>query len=83
LWGKLLEPPISPRDPRSPDEWLYNQDCAPTMKAGRILTARDMGIGACGWALVVGVPTYYLAGSLVEMGYGMVARGSHSATCQM
>jgi len=65
LWGKLLEP-ISPRDPRSPDEWLYNQDCAPTMKAGRILTARDMG--SLWVALVVGVPTYYLAGSLVEMG---------------
>jgi hypothetical protein len=65
LWGKLLEP-ISPRDPRSPDEWLYNQDCAPTMKAGRVLTARDMG--SLWVALVVGVPTYYLAGSLVEMG---------------
>jgi NCS1 family nucleobase:cation symporter-1 len=65
LWGKLLEP-ISPRVPRSPDEWLYNQDCAPTMKAGRILTARDMG--SLWVALVVGVPTYYLAGSLVEMG---------------
>ncbi len=65
LWGKLLEP-ISPRDPRSPDEWLYNQDCAPTMKAGRTLTARDMG--SLWVALVVGVPTYYLAGSLVEMG---------------
>jgi NCS1 family nucleobase:cation symporter-1 len=36
------------------------------MKAGRTLTARDMG--SLWVALVVGVPTYYLAGSLVEMG---------------
>jgi hypothetical protein len=65
FWGKLLEPNC-PRAPINPDKWLYNQDFAPIMEEGRILTAKDM---ASLWVmLVVGVPTYYLAGSLVEMG---------------
>lgn len=65
LFGGLLEP-IAPRQPSDPDDSLFNADFAPTMPAGRIFTVWDM---ACLWiGLVVGVPTYYMAGSLVEMG---------------
>jgi len=65
FWGALLEP-ICPRTPISPNLSLYNKDFAPTMEDGRILSVHDM---ASLWVgLVVGVPTYYMAGSLVEMG---------------
>ncbi|KAG0568488.1 hypothetical protein KC19_6G022800 [Ceratodon purpureus] len=65
VFGGLLEP-IAPRQPRDPDSSLYNKDFAPTMVGERIFSVWDM---ACLWiGLVVGVPTYYMAGSLVEMG---------------
>lgn len=61
----LLEP-IATRLPSNPDSSLFNEDFAPTMPADRIFTVWDM---ACLWiGLVIGVPTYYMAGSLVELG---------------
>ncbi len=43
-----------------------NEDFAPTMPEGRTFSVYDM---ASLWVgLVVCVPTYYLAGSLVELG---------------
>lgn len=63
--GALLEP-ICPRPPLDPDGALFNEDFAPTMPQERTFTIWDM---TCLWiGLVVGVPTYYMAGSLVEMG---------------
>ncbi|KZV15228.1 hypothetical protein F511_28577 [Dorcoceras hygrometricum] len=49
-----------------PDPTLTNDDLNPTTSAQRTLSGLEM---ACMWVgLVVGVPTYYLAGSLVDLG---------------
>ncbi|KAG0626230.1 hypothetical protein M758_2G112700 [Ceratodon purpureus] len=65
FWEGLLEP-IAPQVPSDPDRSLWNEDFAPTMASGRMFSTLDM---ACLWiGLVVGVPTYYMAGSLVELG---------------
>jgi hypothetical protein len=61
----LLEP-IEPSLPKDPHPSLINEDFQPTMPEGRIFTIWDLTSLWIG--LVVAVPTYYLAGSLVEMG---------------
>lgn len=58
---------ISPEfDESSPDPTLTNDDLKPTKPADRTFSGWEM---ASLWVgLVVGVPTYYLAGSLVDLG---------------
>ncbi|XP_062117420.1 purine-uracil permease NCS1 [Humulus lupulus] len=49
-----------------PDPTLTNDDLKPTISSQRSFSGWEM---ACLWVgLVVGVPTYYLAGSLVDLG---------------
>ncbi|KAI8563214.1 hypothetical protein RHMOL_Rhmol03G0095000 [Rhododendron molle] len=61
------QPKISPQFNESrPDPTLTNDDLKPTKPADRTLSGLEM---ASLWVgLVVGVPTYYLAGSLVDLG---------------
>lgn len=64
-WAALLEP-IEPGVPRNPHKALINEDFAPALAEQRTFTVWDV---ASLWVgLVVGIPTYYMAGSLVEMG---------------
>ncbi|EFJ28447.1 hypothetical protein SELMODRAFT_93539 [Selaginella moellendorffii] len=58
--------PICATLPSNPDPSLASQDLAPVCKEGRLLSSWDMTFLWLG--LVVGVPNYYLAGSLVELG---------------
>lgn len=61
----LLEP-VSATVPLNPDPSLINEDLRPTSLKERSFSKWEM---ASLWiGLVVGVPSYYLAGSLVEMG---------------
>ncbi|KAF7146879.1 hypothetical protein RHSIM_Rhsim03G0086400 [Rhododendron simsii] len=61
------QPKISPQfDESRPDPTLTNDDLKPTKPADRTFSGLEM---ASLWVgLVVGVPTYYLAGSLVDLG---------------
>ncbi|KAI3518176.1 hypothetical protein L1887_06631 [Cichorium endivia] len=67
----LFYPPMSSTLPNSvpdfqPDPTLINDDLAPTPATQRTYSGWEM---ASLWVgLVVGVPTYYLAGSLVDLG---------------
>ncbi|KAJ7557990.1 hypothetical protein O6H91_04G020200 [Diphasiastrum complanatum] len=61
----LMEP-ICPSIPKHPDPALTNEDFMPTMPEKRNFSLLDMTSLWVG--LVVGIPSYYLAGSLVEMG---------------
>ena len=64
--GKAFFEPIEAAAPRAPDPGLINEDFQPTLAADRTFSAADM---AALWVgLVVCVPTWYLAGGLVEMG---------------
>ncbi|CAL1398322.1 unnamed protein product [Linum trigynum] len=62
-------PPMAapnPGQPADPDPALINEDLKPTEPGQRTFTGWEM---ASLWVgLVVGVPTYYLAGSLVDLG---------------
>lgn len=61
----LLEP-VSAAFPLNPDPRLINEDLKPTSLKERSFSKWEM---ASLWiGLVVGVPSYYMAGSLVEMG---------------
>lgn len=61
-WSK----PISQFDDFDPDPTLANDDLKPTTSAQRTFSGLEM---ASLWVgLVVGVPSYYLAGSLVDLG---------------
>eukprot|EP01018_Ginkgo_biloba_P020242 Gb_34051 [translate_table: standard] len=61
----LLEP-VSVSIPSNPDQSLINEDLKPTSIEERSFSGWEM---ASLWiGLVVGVPSYYMAGSLVEMG---------------
>lgn len=61
----LLEP-VSAAVPLNPDPSLINEDLRPTSMKERTFSRWEM---ASLWiGLVVGVPSYYMAGSLVEMG---------------
>lgn len=61
----LLEP-VSAAVPLNPDPSLINEDLRPTSLKERSFSRWEM---ASLWiGLVVGVPSYYMAGSLVEMG---------------
>eukprot|EP00897_Mesotaenium_endlicherianum_P002043 jgi/Mesen1/1867/ME000143S00920 len=61
----MLEPVVA-RLPSKPDPSLINDDFSPTLESQRLLSAWDM---ASLWiGLVVAVPTWYLAGSLVDLG---------------
>ena len=63
---QLFSDPIVAHPPRSPDPSLINADLEPTLASQRTFDAWHM---AALWiGLVVGVPTWYLAGSLVELG---------------
>ncbi|KAL2653938.1 hypothetical protein R1flu_022066 [Riccia fluitans] len=65
LLDALLEP-IDPRLPQNPDKLLINDDFSPALPEQRSFSVWDL---ASLWVgLVVGIPTYYMAGSLVEMG---------------
>ena len=65
-FGKAFSEPIEAAAPRAPDPGLINEDFQPTLAADRTFSAADM---AALWVgLVVCVPTWYLAGGLVEMG---------------
>ncbi|KAG6543959.1 hypothetical protein Mapa_014583 [Marchantia paleacea] len=65
VWGALLEP-IDPRLPLDPHKSLINEDFSPALPEQRTFSVWDL---ASLWVgLVVGIPTYYMAGSLVEMG---------------
>lgn len=65
FWGAMLEP-ISTELPDSPHKSLINEDFAPVLREQRSFSLWDL---ASLWVgLVVGIPTYYMAGSLVEMG---------------
>lgn len=61
----LLEP-VSATAPLNPDPSLTNEDLKPTSLKERTFSKWDMATLWIG--LVVGVPSYYMAGSLVEMG---------------
>ena len=64
--GEAFFEPIEAAAPRAPDPGLINEDFQPTLAADRTFSAADM---AALWVgLVVCVPTWYLAGGLVEMG---------------
>ncbi|XP_061337705.1 purine-uracil permease NCS1-like [Gastrolobium bilobum] len=59
-------PITSPDLEFEPDPTLTNEDLKPTTPSQRTFSGFEM---ACLWVgLVVGVPSYYLAGSLVELG---------------
>ncbi|GLJ06905.1 hypothetical protein SUGI_0052040 [Cryptomeria japonica] len=58
--------PVSVAAPLDPDEGLINEDLRPTSVEERSFSGWEM---ASLWiGMVVGVPSYYMAGSLVEMG---------------
>ncbi|CAM6127058.1 unnamed protein product [Calypogeia fissa] len=65
FWDAMLEP-ISSELPKNPHKSLINEDFAPVLREKRSFSIWDL---ASLWVgLVVGIPTYYMAGSLVEMG---------------
>lgn len=65
FWDAMLEP-ISSDLPENPHKSLINEDLAPVLREQRSFSTWDL---ASLWVgLVVGIPTYYMAGSLVEMG---------------
>ncbi|GJU34323.1 purine-uracil permease NCS1 [Tanacetum coccineum] len=64
--ASTLPNPIPEFDDFQPDPTLINDDLAPTKASERTYSGWEM---ASLWiGLVVGVPTYYLAGSLVDLG---------------
>lgn len=64
--GALFQPASAPVVVSHPDPSLANQDLIPTTLDQRIFSAWD--IISLWVGLVVGVPSYYLAGSLVDLG---------------
>ena len=61
-----LTEPIEAKQPSSPSPDLINEDFRPTAASERTFGAVD--IAALWIGLVISVPAYYLAGSLVELG---------------
>ena len=61
-----LTEPIAARQPVNPDPGLINEDFKPTEESKRTFGASD--VAALWIGLVISVPAYYLAGSLVELG---------------
>ena len=61
-----LTEPLAARQPVNPDPGLINEDFKPTEESKRTFGVSD--IAALWIGLVISVPAYYLAGSLVELG---------------
>ena len=61
-----LTEPIAARQPVNPDPGLINEDFKPTEASKRTFGSSD--VAALWIGLVISVPAYYLAGSLVELG---------------
>ena len=64
--ASLLDDPIEARPPKEPSANLLNEDLAPVAPAQRTFTTYD--IAALWIGLVVCVPAYTLAGSVIDLG---------------
>lgn len=69
VWEILTEP-IDPQIPLNPDPSLINEDFKPTLSEERFFSIWDLTSLWIG--LVVAIPTWYLAGSLVDLGMSWV-----------
>mmetsp|Transcript_23671 Transcript_23671/g.51937 ORF Transcript_23671/g.51937 Transcript_23671/m.51937 type:complete len:568 (+) Transcript_23671:24-1727(+) len=66
----IFDEDIDPRLPRNPDPALFNEDFAPVSVEGRHWDTWDF---ASFWiTLVISIPTYFLAASLVDLGMSWV-----------